>query len=146
MHNQEFGKKPNLLILGASGGVATAFLQLFHNYRHKIGKLILLDIRDDITKSPYINHHKLNYHFVQMYINGHIPKNELKSLIKTQNINITLDLTDSETLPILKMCNDLHISYVNSSINIESMSVYELFKHLESIKTKLNNAPHLVSM
>lgn len=146
MTNQEFGRKPNLLILGASGGVASALLQLLHTYRHEIGKLILLDKRNDATLSPYINHAKLNYSFVQMYINGHIPISELAALMRSEDVDITLDLTDSETLPILELCNKLSISYMNSSINIESMSVYELFIHLEKIRHTWNNAPHLVSM
>lgn len=146
MRNQEFGNQPNLLILGASGGVANALLQLLHTYRNSFNKLILLDKRDDITKSPYLNHQKLNYSFVQMYINGHIPISELAALMTTENIDIVLDLTDSETLPILHLCNDLGISYMNSSINIESMSVYQLFQHLESIRDTCNNASHLVSM
>lgn len=146
MNHQEFGHKPNLLILGASGGVASALLQLLHTYRHEINKLILLDKRNDVTVSPYINHSKLNYSFVQMHINGHIPISELENLMRTEEINITLDLTDSETLSILELCNRIGVSYMNSSINIESMSVYELFIHLEKIRHQWNNSPHLVSM
>lgn len=48
--------KPNLLIAGASGGVANALLHHLVIYRDLFGKIILLDRNKHVLDDIYIDH------------------------------------------------------------------------------------------
>ena len=60
--------KPNLLVLGASGGVANAFLHSLVHHRSLFNKLILVDKNKKVLSDPYINHKELRYTFVKKEI------------------------------------------------------------------------------
>jgi len=57
-------KNPNLLVIGASGGVANALLHHLVSYRNLFGKLVLLDKNKKVLTDPYIDHVALNYSFI----------------------------------------------------------------------------------
>jgi len=58
-------RPPNLLILGASGQVAKAFLQRLAIRRRDFGGVVLLDPNDRVLRNPQLDHALLDYAFVR---------------------------------------------------------------------------------
>jgi hypothetical protein len=56
---------PNLLILGASGHVAQAFLRRLGGRRAQFGQLMLLDKSEHVLKDRFLEHGRLRYQFVR---------------------------------------------------------------------------------
>jgi len=118
-------KKNNLLVIGASGGVATVFLEHLAKHRSLFGKLILLSRKNRIKSNNFINHKKLDYIYIEKRINPN-NKKEYQKILKEHEINIVLDLTDLESLPLLEATNEMGISYINTSMNADNKTVAEL--------------------
>ena len=135
--------KPNLLILGASGGVATSFLHYLVRYRDLFDKLALLSSKDKISSNIYLDHKNLNYIFIKKRLNPNDEK-DYHNLLKKYKINIVLDLTDAESIPLLESTNKFGASYINTSLNAEGRSVAELVFEIYPKKNKLNKAPHIL--
>ena len=57
--------RSNLLIMGASGHVAQAFLQRLAARRADFGRVVLLDPDDSVLRNAYVDHALLDYEFVQ---------------------------------------------------------------------------------
>ncbi|MBI2672017.1 saccharopine dehydrogenase NADP-binding domain-containing protein [Candidatus Woesearchaeota archaeon] len=136
-------KKPNLLVLGASGGVATAFLHYLVHHRDIFGRLVLLSPKDKIKSNPYLEHKLLKYIFIKKKINPY--KNiEYDNILKKYKINIVLDLTDADSIPILEMTNKEGVSYINTSLNAEDKPVSDLVFDIFPRKKQINRAPHIL--
>lgn len=135
--------KNNLLILGASGGVGTALLIYLSSHRESFGQIILLDKSKRILSNKFINHNKLAYLFLNEEIV--LPRDETKyhNLLREHAVNIVLDVTDDETLPIFFATDRAGVSYVNSSINGQRKThehVLEVWGKREQFK----NAAHIL--
>lgn len=63
-------KRPNLLLLGASGGVAQVFLQYLVHHREFFGKLVLLSRKNRIKNNTHLEHKKLDYVYVKKQNTG----------------------------------------------------------------------------
>jgi len=137
-------KKPNLLVMGASGGVANAFLQKLLYHRKLFNSLILLDRRKNFLDNKYIDHKKLDYVFIHKKII--LPKEEKSyiKLLKKHKIDIVLDLTDMDSVPVIEATNKAKISYVNTAMNDEKRDVYDVVSEILSKKDKLSGAPHIL--
>ncbi len=136
-------KKQNLLILGATGGVATSFLHYFVHHRDIVGNLILLARTNKLLSNPYLEHKNLKYKLIEKEID---PDNleEYIEILKRYKIDIVLDLTDSTSIPLLEATNNEGISYMNTSLNDDSRPVSEIVFELYSRKNEFNKAPHIV--
>src|SRR3972149_1415556 len=118
-------KKPNLLVLGASGGVAQVFLQYLVHHRDFFGKLFLLSGKNRIKDNMHLEHKKLDYTYIERRIDPH-DKESFIEILKKHRINIVLDLTDIETFPLLEAANEVGASYINTAMNSETKRVEEL--------------------
>ncbi len=137
-------KKPNLLILGASGGVANALLQRLVNHRNLLNKLILLDKRKDILENKYLDHKRLGYTFVHKKINLPEEEKTYLSLLRKHEIDIVLDLTDIDSIPALEATNKAGTSYINTAMNDKKRTVYSIVAEMLARKSDLADAPHIL--
>jgi len=135
---------PNLLVMGASGGVANAFLQRFVSHRNLFGSLILLDKRKNFLDNKYIDHKKLEYVFVHKKIVLPEREREYLNLLKKYRIDIVLDLTDMDSIPVIEATNKAKIPYINTAMNDEEREVYDVVSEVFSKKSQLDNAPHIL--
>lgn len=135
---------PGLFILGASGGVAHALLQLLPSYRHEFGELVLLDKRRCVITSPFLDHHALRYTFIEHSVDIRQADVGLSPIFAQHAIDIVLDLTDVRTLPILTAAHRAGAGYVNTMLNDERFTVPELHSHLLSCKAEFESRPHLL--
>src|SRR3989344_7106160 len=108
--------KPNLMILGASGGLANAVLHLLVHHRQLFNKLVLLDKNKKILTNPYLDHHNLKYSFIHKELKSERMK-EYFQLLKKHKINIVLDVTDALTIPLIKTSHEAGVDYINTAIN-----------------------------
>ncbi len=136
-------KKPNLMILGASGGVASAFLHCLVHNREFIDRLVLVSPKDRIYSNPYIDHKNLRYTFIKQKIDPYDAE-EYHKLLKKHDIDIVLDLSDMDSIPILEATNRYGVSYINTSLNAEKKSVSELVFDIYPRKKELNRAVHIL--
>ena len=134
--------KPNLLILGASGGLANAFPHNLVHHRDLFNRLILLDKNKKLIDSPYIGHKYLNYVFLNREIKLSSPhgKKEYRSILKKYRINIVVDLTDADSIPLIEASNEAGVDYINTAINDNKKTISPLISEIFSKKHKWNNA------
>lgn len=144
-HDDREGSKPNLLIVGASGHVAQAFLQRLRTRRGDFGRLVLLDSKDTVLGNEYLDHSRLEYHFVRRRLEFLAGAAAYQTLLRQHRINIVLDLSDLDTLPILAATDAAGISYVNTSLNEATRSISHLVDQLHPTRSVGRNAPHILS-
>jgi homospermidine synthase len=137
-------KKPNLLILGASGAVAGAFLHYIARERHLLGKILLLDKSRSLLSNPYINHKELGCAFLHEELR--VPGDEGKYLrmLKKHRISIVIDLTDADSIPLLEATNRAGVCYINTALNDDKKTVAELVFDIYGRRRKFDNAVHIL--
>jgi hypothetical protein len=141
--NARTRRKPNLLLLGATGSIANAVLLKLPKYRDMFGKLVLLSGTGDIRKSRTIDHKRLRYVPVRKMLNIPRRKKEFMDILKRYGIDIVLDLTTMDTMPVLRATDEFGASYINTSMNIENSASYPLvFKLFE--KRGFENNAHII--
>ena len=116
------------------------------------GKVVLLDPHDGVRADPYLNHKALNYMFVQKKII--VPEKERKKerkstlsyhrLLKEHSVSIVLDLTDADSLPLLEATNNAGVSYLNTSLNTETMTTFEIVSNVYKRRKTFNKASHIL--
>jgi hypothetical protein len=144
-NNEIMNKKPNLLVLGASGGVANAFLHHLSDYRNFFGKLVLLDKNNKILKDKYIDHKLLDYTFMHKKIKIPEKEKEYHDILRKHKIDIVLDITDMESIGILESTNKIKgVSYVNTAMNNDNKYTDELIYDIYPRKERVNNAVHIL--
>lgn len=138
-------QRPNLLVMGASGGVATALLQLLEKERALIGNLVLLDRNDVLRRNPFLRHEDLRYAFIQAFIDVRRDSETYHELLRSRKIDIAVDLTTNETEPMLAATDVLGVSYVNTGImNPRNVRFVDVVLRLHARKTRPWNAPHIL--
>ncbi|MBI5225157.1 saccharopine dehydrogenase NADP-binding domain-containing protein [Candidatus Micrarchaeota archaeon] len=137
-------KKRNLMVLGASGGVANAFLHHMGLYRKFFNKLVLADRNNKVLKDRFIDHKALDYIFIHKNIEIPSKEREYLELLKKYEIDIVLDITDMNSTEILEATNKAGVSYVNTAMNDEKKTVKELIFGVYPRKNQLSNAPHIL--
>ena len=137
-------KKSNLLVIGASGAVAGAFLHHLFSHRDLIKNLILLDRTDGVLKDCYLNHKGLSYTFIQKEIELPKKEKEYHNLLKKYNIDIVLDLSTMDTIPLLESTNKFGVSYLGTAANDEKNPIYQTLHEILRKRDKYRNAAHLM--
>lgn len=137
-------KKPNLLVLGASGGVANAFLHHLSDYRNLFNKVVLLDRNKKVLEDDFIDHRLLNYSFIHREIKLPEEQGKYLKILSDNKIDIVIDITDMNSLEIINATNKAGISYINTAMNDEKKTVTELLFDIYPRKSKLNKAPHIL--
>ena len=138
-------KKKNLLLLGASGGLASAFLQEFQYQRDElIHTLVLLDKEDSLLRNPYLDHKKLSYIFLNEELAFPDKTQAYITILQKYHIDLVIDLTDVDTPPIYEATDSQHVSYLNTAMNHEIKTSHELVVDVYKQKDQPTNAPHLL--
>jgi hypothetical protein len=132
------------LILGASGNVARAFLRRLGGRRAHFGRLILLDKSDRVLDDRYLEHRRLDYRFVRHRLRFPQGGAYYRQLLRRHQIDIVVDLTDADTLPILKATDAASVSYVCTSLNDAKRDAVELVNAVHPAHQRRSKAPHIL--
>lgn len=97
-------RPPNLLVLGASGQVAGAFLLRLQAQRERFGRLVLLDPDDRVLNNVHIDQRRLEYRFIRRHLCFPGDIQYYHRLLKLHRIDIVLDLTDLGNPSVLRSC------------------------------------------
>jgi len=138
-------EKPNILIIGASGGVAGAFLKRIVRDRAHLGKLLLVDRCDRLLHDPFFKRTELNCEFLKTNIDVRGGRTAYLEIIEERGIHVVIDLSVNETRPMLEATDAMGISYINTGIaNRKGESFADVV--LDVIKRKDGpwHAPHIV--
>lgn len=138
-------RRPNLLILGASGHVAQAFLQRLSRWRAELGGLVLLDQNDRVVRDPHLPHERLDYVFVHHVL--HFPEDTVRyqDLLRRHAVDVVLDVTDLDTLPVWAATDALGVSYINTGLNDAARNMATLWTSMQALAARPTRAPHLLS-
>lgn len=137
-------KRPNLVVLGASGGVATTFLHHLPEYRPLFGRLILVDPHDRVRKNPYIEHRLLGYRLVKLRVDIGKDRAGYLRMLKRHRADIVLDLTDGDTIPLLEATDEAGASFLTTGLNADGRSIPETVDDVWRRRRRLDRAPHIV--
>ncbi|HLG43269.1 MAG TPA: saccharopine dehydrogenase NADP-binding domain-containing protein [Planctomycetota bacterium] len=135
---------PGLLVLGASGNVARAVLRRLPAHRGRFRRIVLLDKNDHVRRDPYVDHEGMHAEFIHDALE--LPEGEAayRRLLRNRAIDIVLDLTDADTLPILAATDAAGVSYLNTSLCDRERTVEPLVDELLPRRRRTWRAPHLV--
>lgn len=136
---------PNLLILGASGHVARACLQRLAASRRDFGRIVLLDPNDGVLRDPHLDHALLDYEFVHRWFRFPSDRADYHRLLLNHGINVVLDVTDQDTLPVLAATDAAGVSYINTALNDAKRGVAEVVAALHPKRKAKRQAPHIIS-
>jgi hypothetical protein len=133
-----------LLILGASGQVAQAFLQRLANRRQDFGRVVLVDPDDEVLRNRYLDHDYLDYEFLRREIRFPHDTADYHRLLRQKQIHVVLDLTDLDTLPVLAATDAVGVSYINTALNESKRNVAEVVADVHPTRARPRNAPHIL--
>jgi hypothetical protein len=138
-------RRPNLLIAGGSGHVAQAFLQRLELRRTDFGRLVFLDPNEGVLSDRHLDHDKLDYEFVCWRLRFPEDTAYYHRLLRRHQIDIVLDVTDLDTMPILTATDAVGVSYVNTGLNDVKRGVADLVAALHPTREQERAAPHILS-
>lgn len=138
-------RRPNLLIAGASGHVAQAFLQRLERRRTDFGRLVLLDPEEGVLRDRHLDHERLDYEFVRCRLSFPEATAHYHELLRRHEIDIVLDVTDLDTMPILTATDAAGVSYVNTALNDGKRGVAEVVAALHPTREQERGAAHIIS-
>lgn len=137
-------KKPNFLIIGASGGVANALLQHLVHHRDYFNNLILLDKNKKVLSDPYLDHKNLRYQFVHKKLELPKKEKEYHHILKKYKIDLALDITDMNSIPLIESTNKFGISIMNTGANDHVYSIMHVMLESWRRRKEFSNAPHIL--
>lgn len=141
----ETGRRPNLLILGASGHVAQAFLSRLSRARACWGRLVLLDQNAAMLSNPHLDHARLDYQFIHRPLSLPQDQGFYRALLRRHQVDLVLDLTDLDTLPILRSTDAAGVSYVNTALNDAHRGIADVLDQVQKAAEITPRAPHILS-
>ncbi len=106
----------NLLVIGASGGVAGAFLKMFAPERGRFGTLLLVDSNDRMRRDPNLPHKALRAEFLCRRPDAAAGPADYRSLLAERRIDVVIDLSVNETRPMLAETDAAGACYLNTGI------------------------------
>ena len=136
---------PNLLVLGGSGHVAQAFLRRLGGRRPQFGRLILLDRSDHVVRNRFLEHGRLRYQFIKHWLRWPDDGDYYQDLLRRHEIDIVLDLTDMDSLPVLTATDAAGVSYINTALNDANRRVPEMVATVHPTREEPRRAPHILS-
>jgi hypothetical protein len=135
---------PNLLVLGASGNVARALLRRLGGRRAHFGRLVLLDKSNHVLNDPFLEHRRLDYQFIWHRLRMPEERAYYQRLLRRHRIDIVLDVTDMDTLPLLAATDAEGVSYVGTSLNDDQRDVPDLVAEIQTTSGESRGAPHVL--
>ncbi len=137
--------KPGLLILGASGGVSGAFLQLLEKYRDRFAHLVLIDRTDSFLRSKFHDHEKLSYTFITKEMTPENCEQILEDVIGEYSIKYILDITDADTEPVLSVADRMGVRYLNCALNpLPTVDVF--VEEIDKLRKRYTNEKHVLGL
>ncbi len=136
--------RPNILVLGASGGVANAFFHYLSAHRSLFGKLIVIDKRNTLLDDEYLDHQSLSYHFIKWRVRLPRETKRYHNILHQHNIRIVVDLTDAETIPLMLATAAARVHYINTGLNAANKTVDECVKWVYEHKNQLSTAAFIL--
>ena len=137
-------RPPNLLILGASGSVARALLRRLGGRRDEFNRVILVDRSERVLEDRNLEHQRLAYEFVRRRIT--LPRQQAyyRRLLRRYDVDIALDVTDMDSLPVLGATDLAGVSYIGTSLNDNHRGAEALVAALHPTRAKPRRAPHIL--
>lgn len=137
--------RPNLMVLGASGHVAQAFLRRLGGRRDQFGTLVLLDRNEHVRQNRFLEHARLRYTLLRRQLRFPQDQAEYVQLLKKHKIDIVLDLTDMDTPPVFAATDAAGVSYINTALNETSAGVHQTLAAIHPRRKQPHRAPHIIS-
>jgi hypothetical protein len=138
-------RQPNLLVLGASGHVAQAFLRRLGGRRDQFGALVLLDRNERVRHNRFLEHSRLRYEFVRQQLQFPRDESAYVQLLRRKKIQIVLDLTDMDTLPVFRATESAGVSYINTALNDAGRVIHEVIPLIHPTRQRRHRAAHIIS-
>lgn len=138
-------RRPNLLVLGASGLVAQAFLRRLGGRRDQFGELLLLDRNERVTANRFLEHKRLRYTFLRRRLRLPEDARSYVELLRERAVDIVLDLTDLDTQPVFEATDSAGASYINTALNQTGAGVAEMVDAIHPYRQRPRRAPHIIS-
>jgi len=135
---------PGLLILGASGNVARAVLRRLPALRGRFRRIVLLDKNARVRRDPYVDREGIRAEFIHDALELPAGGAAYRRLLRNRGIDLVLDLTDADTIPILAATDSAGVSYLNTSLCDGKRTVVELVDELHPRRQGTWRAPHLL--
>ncbi len=133
------------MVLGASGHVAQAFLRRLGGRRDLFGSLVLVDRNENVLENRFLEHSRLCYSFEQQEVRPRENKASYHRLLDRHNVDIVLDLTDLDTVPIFEATDEAGVSYINTALNDANVGVHEMLRSIHPTRHLPRRAPHIIS-
>jgi len=109
-------EKKNLLIIGAAGGVAGAFLKRLADDRNRFGSLVLIDAVDRMGSDPALCWDRLGAEFLHRRVDAGADRAGYRALLENRRIDVVIDLSVNETRPMLAETDAAGACYLNTGI------------------------------
>ena len=138
------GRRPNLLVLGASGNVARAFLLRLAGQRRRFGRIVLLDKSDRVLHEPFLDMHTLDALFIRRALRLPEEARSYSALLRKHSIDLVADLSDIDTVRILPATDAAGASYLNTSLADAGVTVVPLVDAVLGPPQRYTKAPHLL--
>jgi len=138
-------RKKNLLVIGACGGVGSAFLRALVKERERLGKLVLVDQQDPWADDRGLSFQELKGEFLKASLDPDKGRDDYLRLLQTHGIDMVIDLSVNETRAMLSTTDGAGVSYINTGVaNRPGESFSEVVLDLVHRKTASWNAPHIL--
>jgi hypothetical protein len=124
--------------------VAQAFLRRLGGRRAQFGRLVLLDRSAHVLKDRFLEHGRLRYEFVRHRLRWP-DDGTYRELLRRHAVDVVLDLTDMDTLPVLTATDAAGVSYVNTALNDANCRVPEMVAAVHPTREEPRQAPHILS-
>ena len=95
-----------------------------------------LDKSDRVLEDRYLEHQRLNYEFVRRRLRLPKPQSYYRRLLARLDIDIVLDVTDMDTMPVLAATDLAGVSYVGTSLNANKREALALVDALHPTRAK----------
>jgi saccharopine dehydrogenase-like NADP-dependent oxidoreductase len=137
--------KPNILVIGASGGVGAAFLKRVAPRRQELRRLVLVDRTDRVLTDRFVPHGELCYEFVRADVDVEKRPAAYLDLLKAFGIHVVVDLSVNESRKMLEVTDRAGASYINTGImNRAGEKFVEVVLDLYGRKTSGWHVPHVL--
>jgi saccharopine dehydrogenase-like NADP-dependent oxidoreductase len=137
--------RPNILVIGASGGVAGAFLRKVVSHRNELNRLVLVDKTDHLLANRFIPHRALEYEFVNTTVDMEKEGHAYLDLLDTSDAQVVIDLSVNESRRMLDVTDRAGVSYINTGImNGRDEKFLDVVLDLCGRKESGWHAPHIL--
>jgi hypothetical protein len=134
----------NLLVLGASGGVARAFLRRLPAHRAHFGRVVLVDYRRELLEDPYLDLRALDATFVTAKVDPVAHDDRFRALLRRHRTDIVVDLATVDTLPVLDSADAEGVTVINTGLCDEKLHLDSLTAAIRRRPPRWTNAPHIL--